>query len=200
MPWKNKIILISLVFLLFFGKSIFVNIVFLYWLERYMPDSWGYTREKMYNMLLSETQSRESTKTFLQTLEKNPITGKESETYELLGDVALTQLSNTGQAILYYRESQKVRESERVKQKLSLLEDQPKKDIIGAWSREENLTWAMLSSGTIDTGSLMIDEARKRLETDSKNRGEYVSSSPDDSLILRDTIDFLDTNTERVDW
>lgn len=47
-----------------------------------------------------------------------------------------------------------------------------------------------------------MELTRARIREDSRNRGEYLNILPqkDNSTILRDTIDFLNTDKERIDW
>ena len=60
-------------------------------------------------------------------------------------------------------------------------------------------------SGKTDFASselVSLSEARDRISRDSSNRGQYLGPLQGDQKknILRDTIDFLDTGKEMVDW
>lgn len=47
-----------------------------------------------------------------------------------------------------------------------------------------------------------MESTRMRIREDSAHRGEYLNVLPqkDDSAIIRDTIDFMNTDRERIDW
>lgn len=202
MQRKSKIIIIFVLFILCFAKLIMVNTFFVFGLEKYLGENWWYIREKMYNSLLERDTDPDRARNIIDFLETHPIEKREQETYELLGDVSLVTLSDTGSAIRLYEKSESYRATDRVRAKLALLSPSSPSS---SWSEiaplPKDRTGSTVSTGwLVDTWAKLIEEARLRTEKDSKNRGEYVSLSPDDSLILRDTINFLDTNTERVDW
>ena len=205
MSQKNKFILVLILFFLIFGKSMSDGVISIFSLERYISSILTSSPSQSYNLALKyhNELSEEEKITIIKTLKNTDIWYKNPEKYELLWDLSITLSGWELDAIEYYRSSLSLSWSSRIQEKLTLL------TMTGSTTSEMTPSWVSTPSPSPRPTSPetlswaeMLQTAKNRLENDSRDRSTYLSplSRDEKNQILRDTINFLDTNTERVDW
>ncbi len=117
---------------------------------------------------------------------------------ELKWDFLYTQSGSREEIISLYEKAFAWTNVVRLKEKISSLSWSSEKEITHTPSGSSSKEKIEYSSGEISNMEL----TRARIREDSRNRGEYLNILPqkDNSTILRDTIDFLNTDKERIDW
>jgi hypothetical protein len=164
-----------------FGVQLWVNLVFFFGGEQFLlPATWK-KEEQEYNLLL-ESRGTEGNRALL---EQSPNRRRYSE---LLGDLSYSSGNDWQKARSFYEEAYKETPLSRIEKKLSILRQENKetespKEVPSSVDMHEKT----LLSGAVD-----------RLQNDAKNRSQYVQKSSE--FLIDDTIQFLNTQEEVVDW
>ena len=104
---------------------------------------------------------------------------------------------NTLSILENYEKSRALISKERVDQKIQLLKNISQKEE----KKLSTQTGGVSISSLLGSNSLIKTE-REKIENDEANRSKFLSfpNTTDSKSILQDTIDFIDTGKERVDW
>ncbi len=184
--------------LFFYAWPLLTNTLFSLGYEGILSQLWLYRKEALYNSIL--IQKENTPLSLLTILESDPLIGKESDIGELHADLLSTQSGSMDEIMSLYTQSITPESRTRIMTKLSYLSwalDLPKDRVpVSSGSTEERRveysSWELQDR----------ESAEARIQEAAKNRVQYLNILPpkDQSSILRDTIDFLDTDKERVDW
>lgn len=122
---------------------------------------------------------------------------KNPEYFELSGDLSYISGDHTGWTIQNYEKSITLWEKERVQKKLDTLKSLP----LFPLKMPPSETPTLSASGFSGSDSLIKTE-REKIHDDEQNRSKFLSfpNMSDPKAVLQDTIDFVDTGKERIDW
>lgn len=198
MPIKNKwhflkifIGTFSILSIIFFLGSIFINTLFYYFPSVFLIFSDTYKTEIRYNEIRTSLWSWS-----IEALEEQMIPWRESDQTELLGDALYAQDGQKNAIINYYERSLALRENDRVKMKLTELYTSSWESASWSWADEIKQTIDSLNQ----TWSLPeIENAKIRMKESEENRWKYIRKSLD-NYIIKDSQDFLEFWIERKDW
>lgn len=184
---------------MFFWRTLSINILTVFSLEKTLWERWTDSPEVLYNLILKDPSSRHESRydILITRLQNSSLRDREAERLELIGDLAYKAGKNHDIVIDAYRSSLQILDVPRVREKLSLIWE----EIPLLWSGSVS-TGATLFTGSssTSTGISELREASERIETDASNRWLYLERPRDTESIIRDTIDFLDTSKEQKDW
>ena len=184
-----------------YSVPLVMSALFFSGLERDIPSWMPYQSEIRYNTLLKyhDTLTESERAQYALTIASDPPGWYEWESLELLWDISHTHSGALWEVKDLYRRAYAYHPLPRIEKKLSLLSGDPP-----SVSPPLEIP-THTSSGTTDFASgelVSLSEARDRIFRDSGHRGQYLGplQGYQKKNILRDTIDFLDTGKEMVDW
>ncbi len=211
---RNSLISIALfpVFFIVFGwQYVIPNVLFSLGNERYLSMfSDGYSREILYNETLRAIGRTDFplAHSNLARLIQNPPPLRVADTRELYGDVLAREGSATGDILKLYQMAEEKSPSERLEKKIALLQSDtsssasgktpsPSKDSPGTGATDEKKTFTIEEQKS-------LEQSKQSLTETLEKRGQYMNPigiTPEDrKRVLRDTIEFTDTNSESIDW
>lgn len=211
---RNSLISIALfpVFFIVFGwQYVIPNLLFSLGNERYLSMfSDGYSREILYNETLRAIGRTDFSLAHsnLSRLIQNPPPLRVADTRELYGDVLAREGSVTGDILKLYQMAEEISPSERLEKKIALLQSDTSSSASGKTASPSKKS---PGTGATDEKKTFTIEERKSLEQSKQSltetlekRGQYMNPigiTPEDrKRVLRDTIEFTDTNSESIDW
>ncbi len=188
------IFLVSLVVL--YGWPFLVNVLFSLWYEDALVPLGYYKKEITYNTVLRERE--ETPISLIESLGKDPLLGKIHDIEELRWDFLFTQSGARDDIIALYMKALAWDNQSRLQKKLSYLTWSSAWEDIQTSSGNSQEKKIEYSSGELSD----IETTRTRIRETSAHQGEYLNilAPKNESSLLRDTIDFLNTDKEHIDW
>ncbi len=122
---------------------------------------------------------------------------EKSSYYELLGDVIFASSGSVDDVMTNYKKSFDLKKEPRVEKKISLLENH----ISGEKNIPSSLSGSEITSSFSGSAGA-LESSHEKIESDEQNRSKFLSfpSMTDTKTAIQDTIDFVDSGKERVDW
>lgn len=163
-----------------------------------------YEREIIYNKALTFSQSGRVTewRKLLDTIINNPLSGKEADTYELYGDILATSSGKTDDTIAYYNLALEYENRNRITEKIQLLntKQERKKEETTKTMQEEKQSQKEKEFSQEENN--LLERKKEEIMKSESNRVKYLSPTTPQiqKNVIRETIDFLDTGKEIVDW
>ena len=202
---KIEILRTSFVFLLLFSMSWWV----IFWWE--ILSFWCLSSEKidtqicdrfstesLYNQVIVSAKTRNITEA-QQLFSRIPSSyfDKKAEYFELAGDLLYKKDDNKISILQNYEKSRVLMSEKRVDDKINLLRNPLQKEEKKSWTGSRD----SIASSFSGSHSVIKNE-REKIQNDEENRSKFLSfpNMTDSKSILQDTIDFIDTGKERVDW
>ena len=191
--------------ILFCGIVFLTRAVFSFDLERYLPVYLRRIPELSYNLLLKDHTrlSEKDRKKTLSLISTDPPKWYEWPSLELIWDTLMLYSGSREEAYTVYRAAYLYTPIPRIAEKIDILSGSG-----SIPSRGIEPLKSISTSGNTYTGSYSrweissLSEALDRIKKDGLSRGLYLAPTGSDQSknILRDTIDFLSTDREIVDW
>lgn len=202
---KIEILRTSFVFLLLFCVSWWI----IFWWE--ILSFWCLSSEKvdtqicdhfstefLYNQVIVSTKSEnitEAQKLFSRI--PSSYFNQKAEYFELAGDILYKKDDDKISILQNYEKSRVLMNEKRVDDKINLLKNPLQKEEKKSWTGSGD----SIASSFSGSHSVIKNE-REKIKNDEENRSKFLSfpNMTDSKSILQDTIDFIDTGKERIDW